>query len=193
MEPEEEAKPEYLWDFEIQAKNMPLEQFALRYPHPFLVQRSGDTDSEGSLSYATRIGMPVVRPDFKADTAEMHVGASSGRQDRGRVHRMAKRSKTPFVGMITLGRARNNDICLPSAQVSKFHAHFHPQNQDACWFSDAGSTNGTKVNGKAIPEGQKVELNDGDWLSFGLDMHFIYHTASGFYRSLTQNAPMSRP
>jgi hypothetical protein len=78
-----------------------------------------------------------------------------------------ERSLFPFV---TLGRTRNNDIVLPDSTISRFHAFFQPVEDGGFSLQDAGSTNGTAVNGQVVPaqkEGPAVSLKSGDSLRFG--------------------------
>lgn len=60
-----------------------------------------------------------------------------------------------FTGMITLGRAENNDLVLAHPGVSKFHAYF--RKLDEAWtLRDANSLNGTMINGeKLTPEAER--------------------------------------
>ncbi len=55
-----------------------------------------------------------------------------------------------FGMMITVGRAKNNDIVIDDSRVSKFHAYFR-QLGDRWSVTDANSTNGTKVDGLVVP------------------------------------------
>jgi hypothetical protein len=78
-----------------------------------------------------------------------------------------ERSLFPFV---TLGRTRNNDVVLPEVTVSRFHAFFKKSDDGRMILQDAGSTNGTAVNGKPVPvqgKGAPIQLKSGDNLRFG--------------------------
>lgn len=78
-----------------------------------------------------------------------------------------ERSLFPFV---TLGRTKNNDIVLPEVTVSRFHAFFKRSDDGRMILQDAGSTNGSAVNGKPVPvqgKGAPVQLKSGDNLRFG--------------------------
>ena len=55
-----------------------------------------------------------------------------------------------FPNMITLGRTSNNDIVVPDVSISKFHAWFQRLG-DRVEVGDAGSKNGTAVNGETLP------------------------------------------
>jgi pSer/pThr/pTyr-binding forkhead associated (FHA) protein len=69
--------------------------------------------------------------------------------------------------MITVGRARNNDIVVPDALVSKLHAFFRCH--DGQWsLEDAGSVNGTRVGAATIAyKGPAGALRSGDHVTFG--------------------------
>ena len=54
-----------------------------------------------------------------------------------------------FPEMITVGRTGNNDIVIPDATVSKFHAYFRVTDK-GLEIVDAGSRNGTKVMAGAL-------------------------------------------
>ena len=49
---------------------------------------------------------------------------------------------------------------------------------------DAGSTNGTSVNGAVVEGGQVRELENGDRVRFG-GMQFTFYTPEGFYELLS--------
>lgn len=67
-------------------------------------------------------------------------------------------------GANTIGREA--DIMLTDAQVSRRHASL--QSADGGFtLEDLGSTNGTKVNGRALAAGEKATVQPGDTLSFG--------------------------
>jgi FHA domain len=72
--------------------------------------------------------------------------------------------------LITLGRAPENDVVVPDVSISRFHA-FVKQDANGGWLmQDAGSTNGTTVNGNSVPRqghGPAVELSPGDDVRLG--------------------------
>lgn len=64
--------------------------------------------------------------------------------------------------LLTVGRRRNNDICLDFPSVSGSHCEF--QCEDGIWYvRDLGSSNGVKINGERII-GRRV-LKPGDQLT----------------------------
>jgi pSer/pThr/pTyr-binding forkhead associated (FHA) protein len=99
------------------------------------------------------------------------IGASPPHVPKGRtphaVARLIKRpGANPFALMVTLGRAQNNDVVLNHGAVSKFHAYL--RQLGAGWFlSDAGSTNGTAVDGIALARERSVPLKSGARIQLG--------------------------
>jgi hypothetical protein len=68
---------------------------------------------------------------------------------------------------VSIGRAFNQDIVLRHASVSKFHAYFQCAGSVEWSGSDAGSRNGTAVNGTRLsPRGPRTVVN-GDRVKFG--------------------------
>ncbi|HTQ10062.1 MAG TPA: FHA domain-containing protein [Fimbriimonadaceae bacterium] len=61
---------------------------------------------------------------------------------------------------------REGDIMLVDGRVSRRHAQI-TSDQGALTIEDLGSTNGTKVNGSALAQGEKVTLQGGETISFG--------------------------
>ena len=87
--------------------------------------------------------------------------------------------------MITVGRARNNDIVVPDGLVSKFHAFFR-QLDDGDWgLADAGSANGTRlVELDLLPKGQPERVRPGDKIVFGGVSAFRFLDAAGLWAAL---------
>ncbi|MEM7411778.1 MAG: FHA domain-containing protein [Myxococcota bacterium] len=71
--------------------------------------------------------------------------------------------------LITIGRAANNDVIVPDLSISRFHAFV--KEEDGQWpLRDAGSTNGTTVNGRNAPQqghGEAMDLKAGDSVRLG--------------------------
>lgn len=61
--------------------------------------------------------------------------------------------------VMRIGRGTDNNIVLDGDSVSRRHAHFERRN-DAWYAVDDGSTNGTYVNERQIPEGVLLANND---------------------------------
>jgi len=72
-----------------------------------------------------------------------------------------------FSERVTLGRARNSDVVLRHESVSKFHAWFARDEQNAYFVCDASSHNGSFRNGVVLASGETARLASGDLLRFG--------------------------
>jgi hypothetical protein len=79
--------------------------------------------------------------------------------------------------LITLGRAESNDVVLNDGTLSKRHLHFTPA--DAAWtVTDAGSYNGTFLDGVKLDSHQPYPLRDGSLLKAG-QVELTFHDAAG--------------
>lgn len=72
----------------------------------------------------------------------------------------------------TIGRHKNNDICIDNLSVSGHHAQIL-KIMDDCLIEDLKSSNGTYVNGNLI---KKTSLNNGDEVKIG--KHSLKYQAS---------------
>jgi hypothetical protein len=79
--------------------------------------------------------------------------------------------------LITLGRAPDNDVVVPDVSISRFHAFVKDGGGGRWLMQDAGSTNGTTVNGNTVPRqghGPPTELKSGDDVRLGqVDLTFL--------------------
>ena len=74
----------------------------------------------------------------------------------------------------TVGRAEDNDLCLPDALLSRHHAEFL-QHDGACYVVDLDSSNGTYVNDIGV-RGEQV-LHEGDTITVG-ETSLMFHEKS---------------
>jgi hypothetical protein len=82
------------------------------------------------------------------------------------VMRLIKSERNPFSGVITVGRAKSNDVVIESPEVSKVHAWIHPRG-DGFTLSDNGSTNGTFVSSVRLLGKEEAGLQPGVAIRFG--------------------------
>jgi hypothetical protein len=80
------------------------------------------------------------------------------------VIQLRKRVEAAFLASISVGRARNHDIVLRHASVSKFHANLEIE-EGRLFVKDAGSRNHTFVNHERVLT--RLEVKPGDNLRFG--------------------------
>jgi hypothetical protein len=85
------------------------------------------------------------------------------------------------VHIVTLGRARDNDVVVPDRSVSRRHALVKRDPKAGLLVLDAGSSNGTSVNGKPVltkGAGPPTPLSPGATLRIG-SLEFTYVHAAG--------------
>jgi predicted component of type VI protein secretion system len=149
-------------DWRTRAATHTREQFAAAYPHPFM------------LALTNLPPAPVASPTLRLfeDTNMIDTLRAERRRrmtptDRAPAVFPVRKAQPTFPSMITVGRARNNDILLFDPIISKFHAYFSLV--DGQWMlADAGSSNGTRINGLTLaPKGPAAPLRSGDELGFG--------------------------
>jgi Protein of unknown function (DUF3662)/FHA domain len=93
---------------------------------------------------------------------EVGGGAANVRR-RAVIVANGKRLRIPAGGAL-IGRSRDADIVLDDSNVSRRHAEISPSGQN--WLiQDLGSTNGVRVNGRAVDGPHPLE--DGDRIDFG--------------------------
>lgn len=170
----------------VQKATGPLESFLTIYGQsPILcidLSASPDGDLEYGLTAAMETGEFVHNIGFHTVVGGSKL-LESGRATHGfsapmlmqrllqRRHFMLPLAKHASDAMseerIGVGRARNRDVVLRHASVSKFHAWFQLDNDGTVYVADAGSTNGTKVDGKSLTPRELVAVEPGTPVSFG--------------------------
>lgn len=170
--------------------------FVARHPLPALVFLNHlpsaalarvDTPSDG-----TRIPRPQdfgtaaypLTPDSLLETQESEpVGSAPDTLGISEVFFIEKSSRNPFENMITIGRAPNNDVCLPLATVSKLHAYVM-KGPRGWQVTDQRSTNGTSVEEIRLKPGEGRALEDGTRIDLGPDVHMKFFTPKGLHAFL---------
>lgn len=101
-------------------------EFVTRHPHAFLAFDAPEDDED--LHFMTELGdVPATRK---------HVIVAP----------ITKRQSSAFPDRISVGRARNSDVCIRHSSVSKLHAHFRVETSGMT-LTDVGSHNGTRIMG----------------------------------------------
>ena len=128
------------------------ESFRHRYPHPFLVLRYSPPDDSEEVDLQT---VETKLSDFDHEEKRKPIV---------KVVPLIKSNRNAFRSKITCGRAKNNDVILRAAKVSKVHAAFLV-GKDQWQLLDMGAVNGTVVNGERLEKNQSVKLESGDMIS----------------------------
>jgi pSer/pThr/pTyr-binding forkhead associated (FHA) protein len=96
---------------------------------------------------------------------------------------LAKTERNSLGDQVTIGRAENNDVCLPLSSVSKLHASF--LGSRAGWsLRDGHATNGTFVADKRLAAGAEVTLRDGVTVGFGPETIATFYLTEGLFELL---------
>jgi hypothetical protein len=140
------------------ARGMSLEEFEDRHGSAFLVL------SQSDLAVPEGPGATVVELPESAEAASEEPRAESP------LAHPVRRTGRSVGHLISVGRTSNNDVVIADSSVSRFHAYLK-EGADGCFqVQDAGSTNGTEVNGARVPvkgEGPPVSLKSGDHVVIG--------------------------
>ncbi len=152
------------------------EAFLSRFDHPALLFPSGHGPGQFQ-SFHTRMasrghaqqarGERLLYRDF-----QLLLPLSSGRG--------------PAPDKLLVGRSPDRDFTIDHSSVSKRHAFIvREPDRDAYRLGDAGSTNGTFLNGDPVESGMPVYLRDGNTVSFG-DCDYLFYSPRGLLGLLRQ-------
>ncbi|MCI0342713.1 MAG: FHA domain-containing protein [Planctomycetales bacterium] len=175
---------EDLAKFVARLQGLSLEDLQARLPDPVLLLEGAGPAPESGEVFLTRDGKPTRSREEEAAAGTGAAPPAPGGEApaAGAVLRLVKVVKTVFPSRITVGRAGDSDILLNRSSVSKQHAFFTKDSETGSyWLTDAGSRNGTRVNGNPVGPGQRVALSDGDRVNFGGDVEFSYFTPRGLH------------
>lgn len=169
-------------------------RFAREHRQPVLLHRdtsSADEDAKFETAYLPRTLLEDSSDDSEAALTLPPEGEKGGekRAPMGRVFKVTKREGAAFEERIGIGRARNADVCLPMSKISKYHA-FLTHDDDGVWsVTDAGSRNGTRVDGRSLEARVAHPLADGSELRLG-PYRFVFFTPDGFLKSVRRRAAL---
>jgi hypothetical protein len=91
---------------------------------------------------------------------------------------LAKKPGASFPDRITIGRTSNNDVVIAEPSVSRLHAYVR---QAGGWrVADAGSKNGSSVNGIDLEARREAVLPPGAVLRIG-DVHLTFYRSSDLF------------
>jgi hypothetical protein len=138
------------------ALDLGRKKFVQRYLHPFLFSTQATVAPTRPMRTEKLDRTDLIRLSPQGAQAEVVVGP--------RVVAVVK-TQPAFPSMITIGRTNNNDVVISDVQVSKFHAYFKSEN-GALLLEEAGSSNGTWVDGKQLHKGSPVTIVPGTLLRF---------------------------
>jgi hypothetical protein len=159
------------------------EAFEAAFPHPaLLIEPFGESKHDRSVDTPPKpTTLATARLDLgrhKENSTEV-MGALEAARHMARMSEaihpeaqlewLKKSERNPFGALITVGRARNNDVVIEHPTVSKLHVIF-TRVANGWHVSDERSSNGTFLNGVKLTPGEKRPISDGDSLRFGPDI-----------------------
>jgi hypothetical protein len=143
---------------------MDRSSFAAEFPYLFLFGEVG-LDAPSGPAQST-----LVIDNEQTLTNRASKRASEGKSPPVTVALPLRKRGRVFRTMITVGRTSNHDVVVAHASISKFHAFFRHQQKgsvDEIVLADAGSRNGTFINGTRLPtRGDAVRVQLGDLVRF---------------------------
>ncbi len=163
-------------------ENLTLVQFVAAYPNGFLVEKTERFfDKNVLFQFITDVVEDQhVLQQVKQGTVRTAVLEA-------RVIEIAKRKDFTSSDVVTIGRSPNNDIVLYNKMVSRKHAYLHlARPGESCCLVDAGSTNGTFLNGTQITSQKKYHLADTDEISIGPETKVVYFSPQAFHTFLAE-------
>jgi hypothetical protein len=156
---------------------------ALAKDTPVLIRYGGGSEDKGQEERAYRTAFGRVE-----DTSPTNLEQTGQLRVLGAVIPVLKKEGAPFPDQIGVGRASNTDVCLPLTSISKYHAFFC---LDGAGYtvSDAGSKNGTWLDGQRLSARNAVPIVDGARLRLG-PYKFLFYSYHGFLDLLEQRADL---
>jgi hypothetical protein len=155
----------YLEDFARELRQIGEVGFRRRYVAPVLIVtgRSGNPGPGVPDSFVNR---PTTMSHRSASLALIH-----------RVFPIVKVASAA-AGPISVGRTAENDVIIPEHSISKRHCTFE-LGDGTMAIRDAGSTNGTLLNGSPLATDPPVPLCGGETITMGR-FKLVYETPAGF-------------
>jgi hypothetical protein len=144
---------------------------------PVLVNYGAKPGSDQERAFRTAFGR--VEPQTHASMAD----AKPPEQELGCVFLIVKKEGAPFPEQIGIGRAANTDVCVALSSISKYHAFFSADGAGGYVVADAGSKNGSWLDGQRLAPRQPAPLVDGSRVRFG-SHKFVFYTHAGFVHLL---------
>lgn len=121
---------------------------------------------------AAELGDPLIpksAPTVHDVKVTARVTTANGTREMGLVFR-------PGGKRLSVGRGRDNELCLNDGSVSKIHAALLMNREGTLLVSDTGSTNGTYINGRRLSYGEARQIEEGDVVGFGdVEVRFQKH------------------
>jgi hypothetical protein len=172
---------------------------ANRAPGPIYVrQYAKELRERGDLHFSVQYGHPVLVGFGVAGELASHNGGGEVRTivtaDSDMIERQAaiiisrvfplKRRDGETKGPVFVGRTVETDVTIPEYSISKKHCLFQREGARAYTVMDAGSTNGTILNGERLARGVRAPVACGSVIGLGRFV-FLFYDPEGFLTYLS--------
>ena len=164
--------PTFVSDYADELSSIGDDAFAQTHPHSVLVV----TGVVGALAEQVPLNRTLV-----TEPAGLSVQAVVGLI--GRVFPLVK-GKYSSPGPISLGRTPDNDVTIAESSISARHCFLRVLGSEIS-LTDAGSTNGTLVNGVKLAPKKAQNVVEGDVITLGR-FNLGFHTPRGFIKTLRE-------
>jgi hypothetical protein len=165
-----------LEDWRRTRANTKREDFIALHPYAFLISASGA--GGGTVNKP----MSAVKPtEFRTVTHKEYAAKTDAPSlELPLILPLRKGEGRPFPERVSVGRATNCDLVIRDASISKLHGHFRDVTGESAFFTDAKSSNGTRLDGTLIPPGVATEIRRTMLLSFGR-VQLVFMSPSDVY------------
>jgi hypothetical protein len=164
--------PTFVSDYADELTAVGDSAFVQTHPHSVLVV----TGVVGALAEHVALNKTLV-----TEPAGLSVQAVVGLI--GRVFPLVK-GKYSSPGPISVGRTPDNDVTIPESSISARHCFLRVLGAEIS-LTDAGSTNGTLVNGVKLAAKKAQTVVEGDVITLGR-FNLGFHTTRGFIKTLRE-------
>ena len=170
--------PQTLEEYLQAANAKSREEFIAEFPALVFVVNAA---SPGTDAYTTARSLPLAPEARAAKLAEIQI------------LRIEKKpsSSNPHSLLVTIGRSPQNDVPVRFPEVSKYHAYVSLGAPGKAKLTDAGSTNGSAINGVGLRATVEAhELKSGDKVTLSGVIDLLYLDPAGLYDFLTTVTPI---
>ena len=165
------------YDVALAVRDQGRDAFIAAHPHLFFLQLAeGETTQAVERSFKTANALPAAAMQLARDGYQMTVDLA-----RVTLYVIAKAANNPWKERIIVGRARNNDVSIDHGSISKVHAYV-TQSGNEYTIVDAGSRNGTWVNGRPVSTTDREKLRVGAQVRLGSVVLELIDAASVYDR-----------
>lgn len=132
---------------------------------------------------ATPVAAPITEM-IKGEeiTAPVQAPPSSALMAQVEVYPLVKKPAAAFPELITIGRTVNNDVVLANHSISRLHLYVTCKNGQ-WWIADAGSKNGSWIDGQKLQPRREVLLTSAKLVRVG-ELYLTFHLAEDAYDAL---------